>query len=695
MDPTESLPEDDDLTVLEYVRGWINDQFKFGEKPVIAVNEQAQISENPIGIKTIFWIGLVLTVSGQILLGVQKQSLPIAGLLAILTGMVCLWLGIPLERTQDDNSTSEDVEGIKFQLKPVWLLATLAMSAVCFLLFTENRFGWLQTLSWLTAITCGLYAFWPAKDLQQSEQKINWKFWQNWQNDRVFLVLALIVAALGLIFRLKDLAILPPEIISAQVETYYSVSEIQQGGNHLLFSRNTVPEPLNYYWANVISLLTGRTLKMETIRLANALAGLIGIGLVYGLGKQLTNRWVGLVAGGLAGVSFWLVLQERAAIGGALVFPLMAAALFGLVRGLDEQDGRYFLLSAVASGLGLMSNKIFLIFPLVALVVVLTWKSAKKFVKPVQMLGLIGIGLLISVITAMPLLRVISLEPASYLAPILARIGQYEVAYQANPVLIFLGNFVKALGIANWSNQGSWVDSIANRGAVDSLAAVFFLVGIVSLLRRFRESKDWKLLMLLLLYPLLLLPSALALAFPSENPSMTRAVGAAVPVLLIAAFGMVEIFTIVRRSIGQKSLAAVVVAGVLMLATIIVNNNNLAFQRYAYQYQRSAWNASEIAEVIGRFYSSGREGLSYLISYPYWVDSRAVAISMGRPEQNLSLPATEIANTLNVTLPKLFILNPMDKDSIAELQAAYPEGVISTFQSTNPDKNFILFIVGQ
>lgn len=433
---------------------------------------------------------------------------------------------------------------------------------------------------------------------------------------------------------------------------------------------------------------------METIRLAYALTGLVGVGFVFGLGKQIANRWVGLVAAGLAGVSFWLILQERAAIGGALVFPLMTSAIYGLVKGLDEQDGRYFLLSSVAVGFGLMSNKIFLIFPVVAIVVILCWKKGKS-IKLSQFVGLLGIGLLMSVIAAIPLLRAVSLEPASYLMPILARIGEFEVAYQGNPVMIFLGNFVKALGIANWSNQGSWVDSIANRGAVDGLTAVFFLVGIVILLRRYRESKDWKLLIILLLYPILLLPSALSLAFPSENPSMTRGVGAAIPVLLIAAFGIVEIFNIIREPLRQRSLAAVIIAGVLMLAPIVVNNNNLVFQQYAYQYQRSAWNASEMAQTIQRFYSSGKEGLSYLISYPYWVDSRAVAISMGRPETNLSLPATEIINTQNVVLPKLFILNPMDKDSIAELQTVYPEGVISTYQSVNSDKNFILFIVGQ
>jgi len=86
----------------------------------------------------------------------------------------------------------------------------------------------------------------------------------------VFFVLVLIVAVFGLIFRLKDLAELPPEVISAQVETYYSVSEIRQGGNYILFSRNTVPEPLNYYWANLVNLFSGKRLTMATIQLANA-----------------------------------------------------------------------------------------------------------------------------------------------------------------------------------------------------------------------------------------------------------------------------------------------------------------------------------------------------------------------------------------------------------------------------------------
>jgi len=68
MDFNESLPEDDDLTVLEYVRGWIDAQFKIKDKSAEALSEQVQILESSAGVKPAFWIGISLTLIGQILL---------------------------------------------------------------------------------------------------------------------------------------------------------------------------------------------------------------------------------------------------------------------------------------------------------------------------------------------------------------------------------------------------------------------------------------------------------------------------------------------------------------------------------------------------------------------------------------------------------------------------------------------------
>lgn len=173
------------------------------------------------------------------------------------------------------------------------------------MLFTENRFGWLQTASWLSAIGCGLYAFWHAKSPEDGKPGLNWKFWENWRTDRLFLVLALFVAVLGLTFRMKDLAGTPPEVVSAQVETYYSVSEIRQGGNYVLFSRNTVPEPLNYYWANLVSFFPAELSKCKPSAYRIRWLGLLGSFLCMDLaGKSQT--------GGLG----WLLPDFRARVFG-------------------------------------------------------------------------------------------------------------------------------------------------------------------------------------------------------------------------------------------------------------------------------------------------------------------------------------------------------------------------------------------
>jgi len=138
---------------------------------VAEVSQQVHTAEIPLSVKPVFWIGLILLIIGQILLGLQKQSLPVAGLLVMVIGMVSLWFGMPQNEAKAEKSTTQESESLIFQVKPIWLMATLAMSVVCFLLFSENRFGWLQTLSWLTTIACGLYAFWPASNPEQKRTK--------------------------------------------------------------------------------------------------------------------------------------------------------------------------------------------------------------------------------------------------------------------------------------------------------------------------------------------------------------------------------------------------------------------------------------------------------------------------------------------------------------------------------------------
>ncbi|NLE92650.1 MAG: hypothetical protein GX599_01500, partial [Chloroflexi bacterium] len=81
MDPLENLPDDCDPTVLEVVRAWIHDQFRV--RKAEAEDAQTQTCEDTIGVKPIFWIGTLLLACGQVLLGMESQRLPLAGLLVL------------------------------------------------------------------------------------------------------------------------------------------------------------------------------------------------------------------------------------------------------------------------------------------------------------------------------------------------------------------------------------------------------------------------------------------------------------------------------------------------------------------------------------------------------------------------------------------------------------------------------------
>ena len=82
----------------------------------------------------------------------------------------------------------------------------------------------------------------------------------------------------------------------------------------------------------------------------------------------------------------------------------------------------------------------------------------------------------------------------------------------------------------------------------------------------------------------------------------------------------------------------------------------------------------------------------YNVSYPYWVDGRAIAINLGNIEwHNFSLNATDLVTDDNANL--LYTLNPSDKRNLAILERRYPTGQIKTLHSRTPGKDFLEFFV--
>jgi hypothetical protein len=91
--------------------------------------------------------------------------------------------------------------------------------------------------------------------------------------------------------------------------------------------------------------------------------------------------------------------------------------------------------------------------------------------------------------------------------------------------------------------------------------------------------------------------------------------------------------------------------------------------------------------------SFGTLDSAWVVPYPYWVDTRLVAMNAGYPQHDYAIAPDQLSNTLGVPAPKLFLLRPEDTGGLQTLQQLYPAGTVKLFQSRIPSKEFIVFFV--
>jgi len=261
--------------------------------------------------------------------------------------------------------------------------------------------------------------------------------------------------------------------------------------------------------------------------------------------------------------------------------------------------------------------------------------------------------------------------------------------------MIFLSNLWKSLIMVFYKNGLVWVNSIPDRPALDVLSAVFFLYGMVILIKQYGRSKSWEEISLLISIPILMLPSVLSLAFPQENPALNRSGGAIVPIFIIIGIGFYH-FTKKIQENNEKVLKKLI-SGSIILALLLISliqNYDLVFTKYANQFMANALNTSEIGRVINQFAERGNSlNNAFVIPYPYWVDTRLVGINAGFPKKDYALWTEDLINTLEIKGNKLFILMPQDRKALDTLKLLYPEAEEEFFYSKIPGKNFIIMSV--
>jgi 4-amino-4-deoxy-L-arabinose transferase-like glycosyltransferase len=673
-----------------------------------AATAPLQTAEEALQPKTSIWaiswpwrnfLALVLALLAQRALEPRPDRTWTAG--AIFFGLAAGWLVwanwrgewslAPLR--QDERSADP------FTIHLTALLIGLPLAIGAYLTFGGNLFTPLNLLLWYLAFVFIFRAFWLG-DLNAGPLTRRLRAFisrPNWQvSISRWSLLLVAVMGLAVFFRAYHLAQVPPEMNSDHAEKLLDVYDVLHGQTHIFFPRNTGREAIQFYLTAAIARFLGTGISFISLKIGTLLAGLVTLPFIYLLGKEIGNQEVGLLATAFTAVAYWPNVIGRIALRFALYPLFVAPILYFLIRGIRRSNRNDFILSGIALGIGLHGYTPIRIMPFVVVIAVgvylLHRQSSGVRKKTLIYLGLLA---LISLVLFLPLMRYAQENPEIFAYRSFTRLTDWERPLPGPAWQIFLHNLWNAMISFNWDNGEVWTTSIPHRPALGIVSGALFVLGMVLLFVRYLRKRHWLDIFLILSVPLLMLPSILSLAFPSENPVLSRTGGAIIPVFLMIGLALEGLLSQIRVSfkppVGDRLAAGL---ALVLLGWSAFQNYNLVFTQYAQEYALSSWNTSEMGQVIRDFADTiGSPDNAWVVGYPYWVDTRLVGMTAGYPTKDFVILADQLQETLADPGAKLFLVNLEDAQAVTALRQLYPRGSLKEYQSKTETKDFLMFFV--
>jgi 4-amino-4-deoxy-L-arabinose transferase-like glycosyltransferase len=623
------------------------------------------------------------------------------GLIFYALGLVLLvwayfsheWVLSPVLETGSGSDTN--------QVRRLPLLLGILFALAAFITLGHNLFTIWNVMLWVFAIISFVLAFWlPEKDTTPYWRRVRSFLTRDTWQIKVsrWTLIVLVVVAVIAFFRIYNVAGVPSEPVSDHAEKILDVFDVSQGQTHIFFPRNTGREAIQMYLTLIVSWIFGTGLSYLSLKIGTVICGMATLPYLYFLGKEFGNKRIGLLAVFFAGIAYWPNVISRVGLRFPLYPLFVAPTLYYLIRGLRRRSRNDFILSGLFLGFGLHGYTPMRIVPFVVVIAVglyLLHSQSKGSRK--QAVAWLVILAIISFVVFLPLARYWLENPDAFSTRALSRLGPSERPIPGPVMQVFFSNTWNALRMFNWNDGDTWVHSIVFRPALDVVSGALFMLGIVLVLFRYIRQRHWQDLFLLLAIPLLELPSILSLAFPDENPVLTRTGAALLPVFLIVAMALDGLLTGIVSRMNRRSGAALAWLIVLFLAVFSsFQNYDLVFHQYADQYTASANDTSDMGAVITQFRQVYRTTDSvWIVAFPYWVDTRLPGVWAGIPNRDFAIWPADFNKTLDVNGTKLFMIKTDDTQDADLLKQLYPQGVLSTFHSaTNlEDKNFLIFFV--
>lgn len=626
-------------------------------------------------------------------------------------------------------------------LNPAQALAGLGGLFLSFiaLRFTENNtfttigfWSWLfSILLWLVALASpGNGPFQWAQAFVAGIGRVRWR-------SGTMIALAAILL-LGAAFRLSNLDGVPPEMTSDHVEKVLDSYGVLHGQHNVFFANNGGREPFQMYAMAVIAQLPGLGFNHYTLKLLSAVEGLIAIVMIFWMGREVIgeeNRRfgtiVGLVLAALVAASYWHTALSRLGLRIVLTTVITAALLTFLARAMRHNQRVDFIKAGIVLGFGLYTYQAVRMLPVVIVAGVglallfhaHNWRERGRYLLNLSILVMVALVIFVPLLgywmqypndfwrrTEGRLLGddlITATNEDGSIVERQATLGERLEAFSQN-LPILTNNIRTALLMFNWKGDVAWINGAPNQPAMDTFTGALLIVGLAAWLARMvrrRDVFDWLVPLAVLI---MLMPSALSIAYPVENPSHTRTSGALPEVYLIAALPLALLVrSITEMAPGRRGRVTAVGLVTLIVLGAYNANTRTYFVGHYDAYMDSSYPYSEAGQVLRGFADSdGAFGNAFMIGFPHWWDHRALGIDAGRPDwpngivsmnalRDILFTAAQKTDDFRLDPDKdlLFFLSPDDDDSLAVLQQNFPTGRMTLRQSYQPDDQYRLYRV--
>lgn len=649
------------------------------------------------------FLALIFAIFGQSFLEPPNRQIGLAIFFYSISGFFLLWNSL----TSKDsllykNQTKESSFKINLTNKQINLLiVSMFFLVLAFFAFRKTQsneilFNGVNLTLWVTSFILFLYGLLDIEGLRDKISKIKHFFESKQVSLKISLWTLLLVISTLLVFffRFSQLNQILGEMFSDHAEKLLDVYDVLSGKFPVFFVRNTGREFFQFYWTALIAIVFKTGITFMSLKLGTALAGFLTLPYIYLLGKELRNKWVGIIAFLFAGIAYWPNVISRVGLRFPFYPLFVAPTLFYLIRGIRQKRRNDFIYSGIALGIGLHGYSSIRFLPIVvvlAIVLFLIHKHSKGLRN--QTINAFIMLVIASFIIFLPLFKFSIVNPEVFSYRMMTRLTSSEREITENPLTIFMDNYWKANTMFFYSNGGTWVHSIPNRPALDIVSAALYFLGTMIVLIQYLKYRNWEDIFLLLAVPLLMMPSILAIAFPEENPSLNRTGGAYIPVFIIVGIGFYYIFHQlwqVAKHWKIKTIIGVASLGIFLISCIL--NYDLVFNQFNKQFMAGAWNTSQIGKVIKGFSESvGNPDRAYVVPSAHWVDTRLVGINSGYPTKDYALWPEQFDQLIVDQGEKLIILKPDNIDALTTLRELFPNGILYNYDSGYDGKDFYIY----